>query len=368
MKIVWNSFHGRFSDSPRALYEGLGDRPGLEHVWLAHADHRHVFPSGATVVDIDGPDARPALESADLVVASSHIEVDWDKRPGTTYVQTWHGTPLKRVHRDVLWAPEGRLDRLDVDIALWDLLLSPNAVSTPRLRRAFGYDGPVLESGYPRNDLLLSERRHEVRARLRARLGVPDEATVVLYAPTWRDAEGYDSALEVPVLLDLEEFGKALGEDHVLLVRAHNLVTGRWEVQDTPWAHDVSFEPDISHLYAAADVLVTDYSSAMFDFAVTGRPLLYLAADLEEYRDRTRGFYFDLWPDAPGPVLRSTTELVEALRDLDTLVETYRDPYAAFRETYTSLEDGHATERVLAHLGLGQAGPPTPSAPPTSSM
>src|SRR5438552_14139 len=127
MRIVYNSFHGRYSDSPRALYERLRGRPGLDHVWLADSAHLAAFPA-ETIVDVNGPDARAALESADLVIASSHTELDWDKKPGATYLQTWHGTPLKRVHYDVLWAPPGRLDHLDLDIARWDLLLSPNAV------------------------------------------------------------------------------------------------------------------------------------------------------------------------------------------------------------------------------------------------
>ena len=352
MRIVWNSFHGRYSDSPRALYERLRDRPGIDHVWLAHHSHRDVFPDAAEQVNIDGPDARGALESADLVVASSHIEVVWDKQPGTTYLQTWHGTPLKRVHRDVLWAPEGLLDRLELDIAKWDLLLSPNPVSTPRLRQAFRYDGPVLESGLPRNDLLVTPRHQEVRARLRADLDIPDSATVVLYAPTWRDTEGYDASLEVPLRLDLAEFGAALGEDHVVLVRAHDKVTGRFHLTDAPWARDVSFHPDIAELYTVADVMVTDYSSAMFDFALTGRPLLYLASDLEQYRDSMRGFYFDLWPQAPGPVLRSTGELVGALEDLPQVQKEYAERYAAFQERYLALEDGHAADRVVERLGL----------------
>lgn len=352
MRIVWNSFHGRFSDSPRALYDALRDRPDLEHVWLADPAHAAAFPSYAVTVDVDGPEAREVLESADLVVASSHTEIEWDKPAGATYLQTWHGTPLKRVHYDVLWAPPGRLDALDVDIAKWDLLLSPNAVSTPRLRRAFGYDGPVLESGLPRNDLLAGPRHGEVRQRVRADLGIEPDRTVVLYAPTWRDPQGYDATQEVPLLLDVDTFGAALGEDHVLLLRAHNFVTGRWHVDGHPWLRDVSFHPDIAELYAAADVLVTDYSSAMFDFAVTGRPLMFLAADLEEYRDSIRGFYFDPIPELPGPLLRTTEELVEALRDVDDHREEYAKRYAAFRSTYTSLEDGHATDRVLGQLGL----------------
>src|SRR4051812_32236171 len=205
MRIVWNSFHGRYSDNPRALFERLADRDGLEHVWLADPAHAAAFPPGAVTVDVDGPEATEALRVADLLIANTHTEVPWDKRDDTTYVQTWHGTPLKRIHRDVLWAPPGRLDRLDGDVARWDLLLSPNPVSTPRLRRAFGYDGEVLESGYPRNDLLSSADPEVAGAKVRAQLGISQDATVVLYTPTWRDDEAFaEGNPDVPLALDLD--------------------------------------------------------------------------------------------------------------------------------------------------------------------
>ncbi|MEO7350934.1 MAG: CDP-glycerol glycerophosphotransferase family protein, partial [Marmoricola sp.] len=220
MRVVYNSFHGRFSDNPRALYEGLRGRTGLEHVWLADRAHLAAFPEDLSKVDVDGPEARAALESADLVIACSHIEVEWDKQPGTTYLQTWHGTPLKRVHYDVLWAPPGRLDYLDRDIAKWDLLLSPNAVSTPRLRKAFAYEGEVLETGYPRNDLLSSDRMAEVGVRVRAELGIADAVTAVLYAPTWRDDDVQrDTTSDVPFAVDPSAFASALGPGQVLLAR-----------------------------------------------------------------------------------------------------------------------------------------------------
>lgn len=353
MTIVWSSFDGRYSDNPRALYERLRrERDDLDHVWLARDEMRHTFPQDAVLVPADGPEARAALEAADLVVASSHIEVDWDKPPGATYVQTWHGTPLKTVHWDVLWAPEGRLEGLDVDVSRWDLLLSPNAHATRYLSQAFRWEGDLLEAGYPRNDVLCPPRHDRRRAEVRAGLGIDADATVVLYAPTWRDAEGYDTALDVPVRLDLDVFSP-LGEDHVLLLRAHNLVAGRWDVTGQPWLRDVSLTPsDMADLYTAADVLVTDYSSAMFDWTVTGRPILYLASDLEQYASETRGFYVDLFPEVPGPVLTSTEELVAALCDLPAIEVEYAERYAAFRERFTPHEDGHATDRVLQHLGL----------------
>ncbi|MGY1669350.1 CDP-glycerol glycerophosphotransferase family protein [Geodermatophilus sp. SYSU D00710] len=350
MRIVYTSFRGLFSDSPRAIYEALAARgDDVTHTWLTAPVAEGAFPAGVGTVPFGSPESIAALEAADVVVSNDHVPLDWEKRPDAFYLQTWHGTPLKRIHNDVFWAPEGRLAYLEHDIARWDAMLSPNAYSTARFRQAFGFRGPVHETGYPRNDLLSSPRRDEVRAAVRSALGIGADTRVVLYTPTWRDDLVFEGKgerdFDFPV--DLGDFTKRLGEDHVLLLRLHNMVSSRLEAIEGLPVRDVSSYPDIRDLYLAADVLVTDYSSTMFDFAITGRPVLLFPYDLAEYRDRLRGFYVDLEEIAPGPLLSSSAELVKAIADLDAVAAAHADRYRSFRETYTSLEDGHATERVL---------------------
>jgi CDP-glycerol glycerophosphotransferase (TagB/SpsB family) len=350
VRIVYVTFRGHFSDSPRALYEALLARgTDAQHTWLSAPHTLPSFPSDVETVEFGSAASLTALERADLVISNDHIPLDWEKRPGTTYLQTWHGTMLKRIHRDVLWAPEGRLDYLEHDIARWDLLLSPNPVSTPRLRGAFGYQGPVHETGLPRNDILLSPQRDEVRARVRAELGIPDGKTAVLYTPTWRDDLVFEGrgGRDFHFPIDIDAFTEQLGEDQVLLLRLHNMVSSRLETAPGSPVRDVSAWADIRDLYLAADALVTDYSSTMFDFAITGKPIVFFTYDLDDFRDRVRGFYFDLAEVAPGPMLSTSPELLDALADLDGVAAAHREQYARFRETFCSLDDGHATERVL---------------------
>ena len=357
MNIVYSAFRGHFADSPRALYEALVAQ-GVEatHTWLSAPHTAAGFPAGLDTLTFGSPESIAALEAADVVISNDHIPLDWNKRPGTTYLQTWHGTPLKRIHRDVLWAPEGRLDYLEQDIARWDLLLSPNPASTERLRRAFGYTGPIHETGLPRNDLLSSPQRDEVRAAVRAELGLTDDQTVVLYTPTWRDDLVFNKTgpqdFEFP--LDLADFTARLSENHVLLLRLHNMVMDRLELPEGSVVRDVCGRPDIRDLYLAADLMVTDYSSTMFDFAITGKPMLFFTYDLAYFRDELRGFYFDLAEAAPAPLLETSTDLVGAIADIDAVVAENADRYARFRETFCSLEDGAATQRVLDLL-LGAA-------------
>ena len=358
MHVVYNSFMGRFSDNPRALFERLRDHPGSRHTWLQDPGHRAAFPEDVHTVEVGTPAARAALESADLVIAGTHTEMDWDKPDGATYLQTWHGTPLKRIHYDVLLVPPGRLDWLDRDIARWDALLSPNAVSTPRMRKAFAFDGDIWETGYPRNDLLVSAEAPRVRADVRRELGIEDDVVAVLYAPTWRDDEHLSGSTSVPLGLDLADLVKRLegsGRRFQVLARLHNMMDGRSKATEGPGVRDVTYFRDIRDLHLAADLLVTDYSSLMFDFALTRKPMVFYAYDLERFRDEIRGFYFDLLPVAPGPVVDTPEDLVAAI--LERTVEAGPDGdeherLAAFVDTFGHLEDGHATDRVLERLGL----------------
>jgi CDP-glycerol glycerophosphotransferase len=346
-RVVFASWSGRYSDSPRAISEELHRRGAdVEHVWLL-GESAGPVPAHVHAVPATGPEAEAALAAAPLIVSNDVLEHDFAKAPGARYLQTWHGTPLKRIAFDVERPAFAGAQRvydhfMPRDIARWDVLLSPNPFSTEVLARAFRYDGPVVETGYPRNDVLSSPQADAIRARVRAELGLEDGQRAVLYAPTWRDS--YDFAYE----LDPERLARAAGDDVVLLVRAHGLVRERTRrVAASDAVRDVSGHQDISELYLAADALMTDYSSAMFDFAITGKPIVLYVYDLEDYRDRMRGFYFDLEAEAPGPLARTEEEVVAALADLDGVGARYAGAHAAFRARYCALEDGRAAARAI---------------------
>jgi CDP-glycerol glycerophosphotransferase len=351
VKIVYNAFNGRYADSPRALHRGLLARgTEAEHVWLQ--DERFIggFPAGVTTVPIGSPAAVAALESADVLVSNTHIQLDrWEKPAGAFYLQTWHGTPLKRIHRAAASVPgEEVMAELDLDIARWDALVSQSPAGTGLLREAFGYGGPVLETGYPRNDLLRAPDAAARRARLRAELGIADGTTAVLYAPTYRD-DTVDEA-DAPDGLDLERLVRRLGPASTVLLRQHYYLYRRPVRTGLAGLVDVSDSPDIADLYLAADAMVTDYSSAMFDFAVTGKPLLLHPYDLEHYRDRLRGFTFDLDTEGPGALVLDPEVLAQKLVALPETSSEDVARYAAFRRRWTALDDGHATDRVLDQL------------------
>jgi CDP-glycerol glycerophosphotransferase len=352
--VLFNSFTGRqYSDSPRAIHEELVARgTPVEHLWVVR-DGQVALPETASLVRLSGTDWYDAFATCRYIVTNQHLPEWFRRRDGQVVVQTWHGTPLKRIAHDindVRFADPTYLERLDHEVPNWSLLLSPNRFSTPILRSAFGFDGEILESGYPRNDVLCRDTS-KVAKEVRERLGLPADKKIVLYAPTWRDDEYYGPGrYKISLQLDVERAEQLLGDDHIVLVRAHPNVVDEVPQAGGGFVWDVSTYPDIADLLAAADILVTDYSSVMFDFANTGRPMLFFTYDLEHYRDRLRGFYVDFEAEAPGPLLATSDEVIAAIRDIDAVVDRYRDAYRVFAARACDLDDGHATARVVDRM------------------
>jgi CDP-glycerol glycerophosphotransferase len=357
---VFDSFAGQhYSCNPRAIYEEVRRRyPDLDCVWIT-SDGGFTVPDGGRVVLASSREHYDVLAQARYVIFNDMLPPWFVKREGQTCLQTWHGTPLKRIGFDVSRPhfASGLIynDLLRQDVAHWDLLLSPNEFATPIFRRAFGYDGEILQAGYPRNDPLHGSARRLAGAKraaaLRRLLGLPDGKRVVLYAPTWRDdAAEREGRYRFDMHLDLDAAAGALGEDHVLLLRLHTKARGDASGPAGGFVTDVTRYPDITDLYLVSDVLITDYSSVMFDFAGTGRPILFFTYDLERYRDIVRGLYVDFEAEAPGPLLRTTDEVIGALRDLDGVTRAYRDAYGSFAGTYCALDDGEAAARVVRRL------------------
>ncbi|WP_329519436.1 bifunctional glycosyltransferase/CDP-glycerol:glycerophosphate glycerophosphotransferase [Spirillospora sp. NBC_01491] len=353
--VVFDSYAGnQYSCNPRALYEHLQRlRPDLECVW-ASSDGRFTVPGDGRVVLYNSREHYEALAQSRYIVGNFGIPSWFVKRDEQTYLQTWHGTPLKRLAfdlADMSYRRTESLDWMDREVPAWDALVSPNPFTTPIMRRAFRYDGEILETGYPRNDILHSPDRVQIAARVRARLGIPAGKRVVLYAPTWRDDHHLAPGKRGFTLeLDLERARAALGEDHVILIRTHYLISDRSWARSDGSVIDVSHYPDIAELYLVADALVTDYSSAMFDFAATGKPQLFFTYDLAAYRDHVRGFYLDFEQEAPGPLLSTSAEVIDSIARLDDIAADYTGAYRAFTAKYCPHDDGRASERLIERV------------------
>ncbi|EFL13503.1 bifunctional glycosyltransferase family 2 protein/CDP-glycerol:glycerophosphate glycerophosphotransferase [Streptomyces sp. C] len=353
--VVYDTFQGHAAgDSPRAIHEELVRRgEKLDHVWLVR-DGRAEVPATARAVQYDSLEAWEVLARARYYVVNDSVPSHFLRRPGQTVVQTWHGTPIKQIGydytHDYYTSPEV-LEGLEHDSAQWTLLASPSSYATPVLQRALGYKGEVIEVGSPRTDALVRPDAERI-AEVRRRLGLPEGKKVVLYMPTWREnREGFSGGYKLDLRIDLDAARRELGEDHVLLVRGHYRVNEQLRdgVRDG-FVVDVSRWPDTTDLLLVADVLVSDYSSALFDFALTDRPILLFTYDLEHYRDTLRGFTFDLEEKAPGPLLADSASLIAAVRDADALGAEYAEARAAFRAEFCDLDTGRAAEQVVDRM------------------
>ncbi|WP_425839858.1 bifunctional glycosyltransferase/CDP-glycerol:glycerophosphate glycerophosphotransferase [Streptomyces fractus] len=367
--VLFDSFRGtQLSGSPRAVYDELVDRgTDLELLWVVRDDQIQV-PANARAVRMWSPEWYEALARSRYLVFNNHLPNWFRRRDEQVVVQTWHGTPLKKIGHDIdspQFADRDYLERLPTEVGQWSMLVSPNRFSTPIMRRAFGFDGEILETGYPRNDIHYAPDRAERAAQVRRRLGLPDGKRVVLYAPTWRDHLFYGAGrYKFDFRIDLAEARRQLGDDHILLVRRHPNVVDPVPGAGDGFVWDVTAYSDMADLMLITDVMVTDYSSLMFDFANTGRPMLFFTYDLDHYRDTLRGFYFDFEADAPGPLLSTSQELIESIRDVDRSQEQYAFRYRRFQRDFCDLDDGNAAGRVVDRLlggpvGAG-TGPTTP--------
>ena len=350
--VFFQSYLGeQATDSALALHRELRLRyPDLKLFWGV-VDPTVALPEGAIPVIRYSRDWYDKISRSEHLVNNIYFFSWFKKRSFQTYIQTWHGTPLKKIGRSY-WEDRRRepvwIERMDRQAASWDYLVSPNSFCSDKFAEEFRYQGTVLETGYPRNDVL-SPRDKSLASQIRKRLDIPDDKKVVLYAPTWRDNKSAQAwVADFVELLDLQALTEELGEEYVVLVRGHghNARAGS-SVGSSGSVVDVTYYPEINDLYLAADLVITDYSSVMFDFAVTRKPMIFFAPDLSSYADGVRGFYFEYEEIVPGPVLMEQAQVAASVRSLLAPSWSPDAKYLAFVDRFCSLEDGNAARRVV---------------------
>ncbi|HEU5267916.1 MAG TPA: CDP-glycerol glycerophosphotransferase family protein, partial [Jatrophihabitans sp.] len=341
--VYFESFYGRTAaDNPAAIDRVLARvRPDVQRYWSVGDRSVPVPPGAIPIVEYSREWWRVRAE-ARVYVINDWLRWTYRKRRGQRVLQTWHGTMLKRLALDRPGTtPRTRFATVRQGWR-WNAMLAQNDYSARIFRTSYAFRGPIWQTGYPRNDVFADPAR---AAEVRRLLALPESVRIVLYAPTWRD----DRAGLVDYL-DLVEFADALPSGYVLLVRGHSRTLGQGQDLRGDRLVDVTSYPDVAELMVVADLLVTDYSSVMFDFAATGKPMIFYTPDLDHYSDVLRGFYFDLPADAPGPVVTTREQLLDAVRDAPRAADKYAERYAAWRAKFTPFDDGHAAERVVQRM------------------
>jgi CDP-glycerol glycerophosphotransferase (TagB/SpsB family) len=344
--FYFESWFGKnFSDSPLALFKEARRRLPDAQLYVGVADLSVALPDGAIPVVRNSRKSWMALAESKFVITNCWTPDRYMRHPEQVLVQTWHGTPLKLLGLDRPGSREkaGRVSKIEREANEWSLLVSQNPHSTGVFRQAYAYAGEIIESGYPRNDALFEG--DGLGRHVRESLNIPAGNTVVLYAPTWREGSA-----GTPDLIQAGAMADALGPDFTVLLRGHSVSLRRGQNVDAAGVIDVTSYNDPSDLMAAADVLVTDYSSIMFDFSVTGKPMIFYVPDWDEYTGSGRGVYFDLADKAPGPLCHTREEVIAALQDLPESRKLYQEAYATWRKEFNPWDNPKSSAAVFSRI------------------
>ncbi len=349
--VVFESFLGRkYNDSPRAMFEYMRKvNPNMDYVWIV--DNPQNFDiEGARVVQRLTPEYFILVATAKYIVNNSRMPIFFKKRENQVYVQTWHGTPLKRLVFDMETNVmpgtnhEKYLKNFSREVSNWDYLVSPNHYSTEKFKTAFRFDNQFLEVGYPRNEFLHNHTEDD-RMALRHKFGIADDEVAILYTPTYRDNNNkgkgkYCQDME----LDLEQLNNTPGIK--VLLRVHYLVSEAIDSSQYENIIDVSQENDINELYIASDMLLNDYSSTMFDYLILNKPIVLFAYDLETYTNDIRGFYMD-YSKLPAEQIHDTKRLIEIAQNLKGYKSIWQEDMDAFRSEMVLDSEKEASKHIV---------------------
>lgn len=354
--VLFETFMAKnYSDSPKYIYEALNKMyPGkYECVWAING--KHDIPYGAKTIK------RFSFQYAYYCAISKYLVFNvrqplwFRKREGQVFLETWHGTPLKRLvfdQEEVTSASPKYKEQFYKQRKEWDYLVSANPFSSKTFRSCFMYEGKMLEYGYPRNDILYASDKEERAKRLKEKLGIPLDKKTILYAPTWRDDEHYGKGeYKFTLALDLKKMKTMLEKDYVLLLRTHHYIADKIDTTGLEgFAYNLSTYDDISEIYLITDICITDYSSVFFDFANLKRPILFYTYDIEKYKNQLRGFYIDMNTEVPGPLLYTSEEVIDAILHIDKIQKRYQKRYDEFYDRFCCFDDGHASENIVKEV------------------
>lgn len=349
--ILFETFMAKnYSDSPKYIYEYIAqNHPEYECVWAINDGAK--IPYGAKTVKRFSFQYAYYLAVSKYLVFNVRPPLWYRKREEQVFLETWHGTPLKRLvfdQEEVTSASPKYKQQFYRQRKDWDFLVSANPFSTKTFRSCFLYEGEMLEYGYPRNDILYWSNKDEIAQQLKEKLGIPKDKKTILYAPTWRDDQHYGSGqYKFELALDLKLMKERLQDDYVVLLRTHHYISDHIDVSGLgDFVINLSSYDDISEIYLISDICITDYSSVFFDYANLKRPILFYTYDFDKYKNQLRGFYIDMNTEVPGPLLYTSEQVVQAIEDIDEITEEYKERYDQFYDRFCCYDDGHASEHV----------------------
>lgn len=362
--VFESQYGGRFDDNPKAIYDYLKKQQpqNTRLFWSIRFRNRDRInkEDEVKVLYRFSPRWLYYMARANFWIVNARMPKWMPKRKDTKYVQTWHGTPLKKLALDMdkYGMPGSNLERYKANFLeetrKWDYLIAPNQYSKDIFKSCFAFNRTFIDSGYPRNDVLYGKNNQKDIEKIKQQLGLPLEKKVILYAPTWRD-DYYISKGKYKFHLpfELNQLAEVLGDKAVIIIRAHYLVADSLDnIADNKKIFNFSENEDISSLYLISDLLITDYSSVFFDYANLKRPMLFYAYDYEHYKNDLRGFYFNIEKEAPGPFVTEEKDVYTYLSEFlrTNKFEGYQEKANLFYELFCNWESGSSSEQVIRQI------------------
>lgn len=357
-KVVLENFNGRgMGDDPKYIALALLEKrlEKIKLIWLCN-DTKASYPKGITPVKYKSLRSLYELSTAKVWVYNTKGGFKIPKRKGQYYIQTWHASMgLKKIEKDGNLSPVYQR-YLEKDAAMTDLMYGNNDFYVKLYKERFWYNGPVLKTSVPRMSPLLNEKKRLcLNDKVRAFYGLRKDEKIVLYAPTFRNTNDL-SIYQFDYDKLIKAADQRFGGKHVLLLRLHPkiaekkglLLNGKAVIQASDY-------PDMQELLAATDLLISDYSSSVFDFAATEKPVLLYTPDLDEYLNNDRGLYFQP-SEWPFPIAKSVAELCGLIASFD--IQEYKRRFFEFYEKIGYSDDGNGdvaiADIVLENLGLSK--------------
>ena len=368
--ILFECFGGtKYADSVRAIYEELLEDEQYRSFYFVWAfqnpeDYKFLLSNHHTILVRKGTREYMRYYGACRYWINNVTVADYLKpTKNQIYIETWHGTPLKKLGCDIQTDSDPRQSlshmhkRYRAKGKKVTYFPSPSEYYSGKLCSAFdlsdNQQARFVKSGYPRNDKLFHFTDHDI-AEIRNKLQIPDGKQILLYTPTWRDSSCDDNGhFTLAEGIDISLLMESLGENYVLLFRAHHQIKELTDSFSHPQVIDVSNWDDPNDLYIVSDMMITDYSSTMFDYANLKKPMIFHMFDKKEYENDIRGFYISV-EDLPGPITSTTEELVTAIQSLSSSF-IYDQKYQTFNNTFNQYENGQAARSVIDNCFTAEA-------------
>ena len=362
--IVFECYMGRkYTCNPKALYlELLNNKKysNYKFVWaFKHPDDFSYLENERTkIVRYNSKEYKKVYHQAKYFITNSRLPEWIMKKKGQIYIQTWHGTPLKKLGFDIMVDGNNAMNskreiqnKYLQDSSKYDYMLSPSSFCTEKFTSAFKLTNKtkIIEKGYPRNDQLFKYTKEEIK-EIKNKLNIPNNKKIILYAPTWRDNEhisglGYTQHIE----LNFDVLKEKLSKDYVILFRSHYFIANTFDFSKYKnFIYNVSDYDEINDLYIISDLLITDYSSVFFDYANLKRPIIFYMYDYDNYKNKLRDFYINL-DELPGPIIKEKNELklCDTILKIKTNVNNYSEKYNKFNQKFNYLDNKNCSIEVL---------------------